>query len=226
MIQITKDNSMLAFTTLKAALEGLSIKEDLLYIQDPLEVDFPVDSYEYCQIGDQARASLVQAFTYTRWGLNYCIDAPNKPKISGWTLYKYKPRSVSITYIAFLDAFAVTVDDAEGKFETMLVTYNERSQKFCKMWNEISSDARAKDVGYIWFDGNQAKIFRYEDHKVYRIKLLEPITENKVDLWYVEDDPENPHEVVFEKTSNYLTEVKTGWFSKSQPVLLFNLLKE
>ena len=226
MIQITKDNSMLAFTTLKPALEGLSVKEDLLHIKDPLDVEFPVDSYEYCQVGNHARASLVQAFTYTRWGLNYCIDAPNKPKISGWTLYKYKPRSVSITYIQFLDAFAVTVDDADKKFETMLVTYNEKSQKFCKMWNEISSDIRTKDIGYIWFDGNQAKLFKYDTKQVYKIKLLEPTEENKVSLWYIDSDPENPQEIKFDKTTNYLTEDKTGWFTKSKPVLVFNLLKE
>lgn len=222
MINITIDNSMLAFTTLKSTLDNLSIVEGLLHIEDPLGVDFQVDSYEYYQIGNRARASLVQVHTYTRWGINYCIDAPNKSKITGWVLYKSKPHSVSIDYIQFLDAFAITIDSSA----TTLVTNNERSQRFCRMWNELADSAQSLGIGSLGFVSNQATFFKQSDGKSYRVKLLEPISSNQVALVYVDTDPASPITFVFDKTSDFFSQKKPHWFWQPQQVILFNLLKE
>lgn len=179
-------NDLYVYNVLKGATDCVELDKDKLVLRTPLDTVFPVKAYDYFQLPNGTRGCLIVAFTYIKWSVFYSIHLPRHKHISGYHMYKEQPDDVSISYIPFLDSYAVLATFKKKQF-TSLITVNKKAESFIKLWSVLAAELQRSSDSSLWFEGNQAKF--KEDEKIYDVDWID-CNEHDIEL-KLHTDPES-----------------------------------
>ncbi len=175
-----------AYNMLKGVTDVVSLRDNVLTLTDPLDVPFPVESYEYFVLPDKTRGCLILVYTYTKWSIYYAIHEPKHKLLEGYCMFKHKPTTVELEHIDYLDSYCVLARSEEAMY-CPLISSNPKAKMFASLWSALSSHLIQSHDGSIWFEDNEA-IFSQEGKQY----LIDWIDSNQKDIIMKLHEEEQP----------------------------------
>lgn len=169
-MNLIRNNDAYAYNILKGATGCVELIDGRLMLRTPLNTVFPVEAYDYFQLPNGTCGCLILSYTYIKWSVFYSIHPPRKKHIDGYHMFKERPDSISISYIPYLDSYAV-LTTFKGKKYTSLMTTNKKADSFIKLWASLLAELQRSTKSSLWFEGLQAKFS--EGYKEYDIDWID-----------------------------------------------------